>query len=360
MSIRRFIFHALCSLLLAVLSIAPECLGQVRPPPLGQDITNASSELTKEQKDKVKAYVDYWAGMLKNPASKPEDVENARAELQRPLGAPGVTPIFRFEYSSLLVPHLDEAVRGTNCHVAVNAFIVASTLGTERAASFLLGHIHADDQKQWQNRLHAASACEMLLRGDWLDVRPVKNATNLLKAAATREDQPAVLRRHLAAIEAADGNRKLTDEVRRDLRITFVETVLAVIDRISKMAAQEREPMLTAVNEALTNFRNEYLSNTVPVPDRKPLGQKLGPALGKLLTIAGAEWDAGHANPNLQKTYSAMIGAWEGFLTSVDAHVRGGTTLQSNLRAAWDANDNARYQTELQQLMTVLQAAPYQ
>ena len=93
--------------------------------------------------------------------------------------------------------------------------------------------------------------------------------------------------------------------------------------------------------------------------EQRAIGPKIAPPVGKLLELALANWDAGHADERSKQVYSAMIGGWEGFIAHIDSTLRGGATVPVNMRRSWDAGDKTAFETELAKWTAILKQPPY-
>jgi hypothetical protein len=345
------------ALTLAVLFTASQAFAQ-RPPNLPQSITSATASLSPEQSNQVQQFVAYWTGILKDANSPPESVEAAKAELVRPVNSLTVSALFRLNYGNLVEPELEQAVTGSTIHAGVNAMIAASFIGGERCMNFLIDHADRERQPKWQLRLHAAIGCFKVLGGTTLEIRRLQPAVNTLRTSARLEDNPLILRHLLAAIDAADQSRVPAAE-REQLRATLVDTIADVVADVAKDPKRQTDGILAALADAVTMVRGKFIGATMNALELRAIGPKIAPPVGKLLELALANWDAGHADERSKQVYSAMIGGWEGFIAHVDSTLRGGATVPVNMRRSWDAGDKAAFETELAKWTAILKQPPY-
>ena len=198
----------LLSGLVATLSFASVGCGQGGPS-LNATVTSAV-ELTEQQVAEVKAFVECWAAVINNPASTPAEVERARDELCRPLSQPGasrlVTPNFRGTFSGFAVPHMQTALTGSDMYRAINAVLVLSQLGTDKASNELTKQSDIQNQAAWQIRVRAAEGERLLLLSGLLDSRKTVGEARKLRDAVLHEDNGLVLRNQMAALDAADNS----------------------------------------------------------------------------------------------------------------------------------------------------------
>lgn len=345
---------------LAVAPVSP-CAAQGRPSPLGPSITSGQN-LSEQQRAQVESYAEYWAAMLKSTSSRPDEVETARAELIRPMSNIQVSDVFRYEYGRIVEPRLREISDNANLHAIVNGMIVASLIGGDRCANFLIDNLDSAFQPKWQIRLQAAQGAVNVMKGDTVEERKMQTLADRLRDAAVREDHPLVLRHQLNAISVAD-HQPVTAPGRQLLRAKLVQAIVQVVDRMSvqvgKPTLPDPQQTLESLAEAVSNVRDKYLSAAMAAPERAALGKQLAPSLAKMLGAVAADWDAGNADETKQRVYSVIIGMLEGFLPAIDASVRGGTPTQSTMRAAWDGGNKATFESELAKWTAVFEQPQY-
>jgi hypothetical protein len=346
----------IAAIVVMVLGPTQPCAAQGRPSPLGPSLTSVNT-LTDEQLAQIKAYAEYWSGILKSTSSRPDEVESARAELVRPMTNIQVSEVFRFEYAKMLESNLREVVEGGNLHAIVNAMIIASMIGGDRSANLLVDHADNAFQPKWQIRLQAAHGAMNVMKGQTIDGRKMQNLADRMRDAAGREENALVLRHQLEAINVADHN-PLTVQERQKLRATMVDAIVLVVDRAAKSGHADPPQAVEAIAESISKVRDKYLSAAMTTAERSTLGKAIAPAMGKLLGIVAADWDGGHADERKQRVYSVIIGGLEGFLPAIDVAVRGSQT-QSAMRQAWDAGNKANFEAELGKWTAVLQQPQY-
>lgn len=330
-----------------------------RPANLPLNITTSASPLSPEQSNQVRAYAAYYTAILKNPSSKPEEVEQARAALVEPVSRPNTSRLFRLELGNAAISELELAITDSTIHAGVNALIVASFIGERPSINLLTRHADRETQPKWQLRLQAAFGCVTLLRGDTLEARQVLQQVQSLKYAATQEDHALILRHQLTAIDAADHNPYSTEE-RKQLRVHCVDTIIEVANKVAGDPKRQTEPILASITDAMNLVRRKYLDGTMDALEQRAVGPKIATAIGQTLVIAQKNWAQGQGEARSKRGYSVMIGAWEGFLSQVDKSVRGGTPeLQTKLRSTWDAGDKAAFDAEVTKWTTVLGLPPY-
>ena len=351
--------------LVAALSLATTCTAQVSVsvggcPPLGTDVTSAV-ELSEQQVAQVKAFVECWSGVLNGEQSTPAEVERARDELARHFNQPGgsrlVSPNFRGTFARFAVPEMERALGSNNMYRAINAVIVLSQLGSDRASNLLLLHVDQQNQAAWQIRLRAAEGERLLLTGASLDARKTLDAARKLRDAILREDNGLVLRSQLAALDAAD-TTALTPPDRTTLRSLIGESIASVAQRAAA-AAQVSGPMVTAMGSAVGTLRVRI--TTYAKNEQQSIGAQLGPALGKMLEWARANWDDVKKDPLIDNDMRTFVAAAEGLLQFFDTVLVEGKrpAPTSDMRGAWDAGDKPKFETGVKAWQGVLDKAPY-
>ena len=348
-------------LLLALFTPAGQLLAQAPPQPLSIAILTAT-KLTPEQEKTVQEYVDYWSGPFTSAGSTPEDVENARKYLLRPFTDAGVraSADFRHIYSKHLLPKLDEAIKAERLHTAINAIIILSQLGHDRALTALLIQNSKEEQPKWQLRLQSAYGCKTLLESGLVPRKAVDAATDIKNFMRT-EDNPLVMRHQFAAIDAAN-HKSLPPDERKAVRETLIEALASVVDRVEKDNTNPHpSPLLESANSAIPLLRARFLEDLQQQPaEQADLGVKVAPILGRMLSIAAALWDGSQQVPESKQFLSSMIGTAEGFLATIDNKLRSeDQTPKTRLRDAWDDGKKETFTAELNQWLALLKQDPY-
>lgn len=318
------------------------------PPPLRQEITALSGTPSAEQTALIDNYARYWAGQLN--AATPDEVVRARRELLRPANDISATDIFRTAYARTLVPLLDPIISqpaGERQFAAVNAMLVMAALRGDQALQSVLRRINMADEKRPGIRMLAAQAVRNIATGSGITPQRVTAAVRDLGRAAAAETDPVALRDQFAALAAIP-----TDES-RDERIRTLNTV---VDRMRGDSGPSA--LMPAAYAAVVQLRDEFFDSKDPARQRA-FGSSLGPALGKMLTLAQSHWEGVQSDPRAKDLYGKVIQAVEAALRRVDGLVRGTASPSSNLKTSWDSGDRTRFETDLTGWQTILQASPY-
>ena len=146
--------------------------------------------------------------------------------------------------------------------------------------------------------------------------------------------------------------------MRKQVFAVLIESINATVGRVAE-AKGDPTPMLAAVNSAVLMLRDKYMAMMKGSPDRKMIGQKLGPSLGQMLNVAATNWETAQRDDRSKRLYAAVVGGCQGFLTSIDEDARGGSPPDTKLQEAWNAGDKAKFNTQVAQWAAVLKMPPY-
>lgn len=365
-AMQTFRFHFILIIVASILAgriFDGRAAAQAPPPPLSTVVITAV-ELTDEQINQVKQYVAYWANLLVT-SSKPEDVEKARNQLNEPLNRLSVTPSldFRGVYSKQLLPELEKAIAGSNPHAAVNALIIASQIGTDNAMRLLLDQCDKTIQPVWQLRLQAAFGAKTMLD----DSQALKFASSKtldwakrLRDASRNEESSHVMRHQFAAIGAADHNGLKTTE-RKQVRDYLLESLVNTVARAERANNNpHHSPLIEAAGSAVGVVRDKFLDNSLTKPEKETLGRDSAAVLVRLLAVVNTTWQASQADDHAKRTMSYIVGACEGYLTRIDATLKGeGKELKTHLRESWDTGRKDGFDADLKQWQDAVAKPPY-
>lgn len=334
-------------------------MAQSPPPPLGNDLM-LQVELNQQQQKQVCDFVTHWGGILNGESASPAEIEGAREQLTRPLNQPNasrmMTPNFRGTYSKCAVPEMEKALDSKHLYRAINALLVLSQLGTDRASSVLLMHADSQNQPAWQLRLRAADGERLLLLGGALDSRKALDAARKLRDAASREENGSVLRLHFAALDAADGSTLQPNE-RSEVRSLIGEAIAGACQRLSA-TSEISGPMVQAVASAVGRLRERITDYN---DEHMRMGVKLAPALGATLAWTLANWDSLRGtDATVTDAMNVLVASSEGLLQFTDPRLASGrATPTSDINGAWKAGDKTKFETGLKAWQAVLSKPPY-
>jgi hypothetical protein len=345
----------------AALSWAGSAVAQSPPRVPPREITSSNGPFTDEQRAVVKAHGEYWAARLADAKATPDAVEEARAKLLAPLEKLNdPTPYFRFEYAGFVVPLLEPTLKTGSLHSAINAARVLGELGSPRAVSVLIDvSATMGNPDRWQVRQRAADGVRNNLQMGILDWRTVNEAVRRLADSCRNETNNHILRYKFDAIAVASEQANLQPAEREQLREKLVDTIVVTVDRIAADNLQP-SPILEAVYAAVVRVRNAFIGGGMSVAEQKKIGEKLGPALGKVLVIANTHWQSAQAEERTAKLYGNFVQVCEEFLRRIDGYVRGpDQSPKTQLQSAWTGKQKDQFDTGSKQWNEVLSKPPY-
>lgn len=357
----RFVISRAAAVILAAMVVAES---RAVPPSISNLATNTA--FTAQEQESIQTYATYWSGQLAAGDDDPDSVRTARRRLLEPLRGDLASAMFLDEYGRKAIPLLEEVISNGNPHVSVNALIVLSQLGTERSLDALLKRSNSREEPRQEIRLRAARGCSDLLESESLrtvSARVFTLAARRLRDAAKAEEHPLILRHQLQAILAAD-QPYVASQQRRQIRDYLVEALQSTAQRAIERpldADPSGMDLFEATYPVLVEARDVYLK--LDLAAQENFGRAMGPCLGRLLQIPPAQWEAGQTAPQCKEQCGKIIHLCERFLTTLDSFVRGGggsNSPNTDLRAAWAANDLEQYGQYLSRWTGLLGRPPYQ
>lgn len=346
-----------CAVVLAALAVSS---GFADPPPV-TPLTSANSSFTQEQIGRIREFASFWADLLN--MGPHGDVRRVKQKLIEPLRAPGVTEVFRDEYSRQLAPELAVVVEKSDPHRAVNAMIVLANLGTEDAMDVMLDHCDVRGEPRPMVRMWAARGFTMMLEQGRLEVLKGKKVATMgrqLRQAIGDETDRFAIRQQLLALQAAD-RPSIPADTRRKVREHLVESMNVIADRAARAGIEKDEqPLLLSVFEPMRQMRTSLLDPARGFSEQREFGRMLGPSLAKVLDVARAHWQDAQGEPDLKAEYGELVRLAELFLGTIDGMVRpDDDTPVTTLADAWDDNDAKRFAEDLGRWQSVLGRPPY-
>ena len=335
---------------LVTLAVVAEGLAQAPPRPLSRGIISATSDLSDQQLKQVRNWADYWCSRL--DSDDPAAVKNAREEVLRPLKSlTRVSDQFRFAYSKVALPHLKNAIASDHPHAAVNAMIVLSLLGSDRALQLLLEHCDQQNEPRRYVRQRAAAGAKAMLNPDRpfnLTPAAVKNAVRGLRDAAQNESDWLILRHQFEAMAEVDDP---------GARGHLVKALGVVVERVA-LVNGEPSTLIEAVHSAVYRLRNRFLE--LPLDEQRQLGRKLAPVLDGVCEVARIHWEMAQDDPAAKRTYGGAIRICEEFLRFIDSQIRADQSApRTQLKRHWDDRNKPRYEVDKERWSKIIQAAPY-
>lgn len=346
------------ALVAALLFHVCPAFAQAPPPKPGREVVSSNGPFTEPQLAVIKNWADFWGGRIADADSTPEQVETARSQILDIVGTlSSPSPAFRFEYSKALAPVLDPVIRTGSLHAAVNATRVLAEVNGPRGLTVLLGQLDAPDNRR-QVRRWAAIGARNALQNPVLEPRTVTEAVRKLADSARNETDPDILRYKLEAIAVAD-QPHLNPAEAQQVRLKLVD---AINDAVNRIAADPTAApaMLDAVRAATVRLRNTFINGKLAVAEQKEIGERVGPALGKILVIANNNWQAAQADPSTAQLYGNFVQVCEEFLKRIDGYVRGPEqTPKTQLATSWTGKQKDQFDAAAKQWNEVVTKAPY-
>ncbi len=313
--------------------------------------------LTERDRGDIRQYADFWGRHLQ--ADAPADVDEARGKLGDPLRAVRVGEVFRFEYSSAVVLHLDKVVRDGSPHAAVNAMQILALLGTPSSLEVILAHSSIEQEPDLGIRLWAAIGFPTAVRQNALPNNEINKALRHLGEAAASEARAAInkpdddetrwllLRRQFEAISF------VKSQTSREVQVKVLKAVTDAMDN-----RQGPSDLMQATYRALLLIQIEYLR--LPPADAEMMGKSLAPVLCDLCTVATAHWDNAQSDKTARASYGGAVHISENLLKMIDAQVRPNKVgPRTELGPAWQNREKGKFTDDHDKWRTLLMGPPY-
>lgn len=137
--------------------------------------------------------------------ASPVEIRKARADILRQLDDPSTSVPFRLEFSRLLQPGLEDALKNARDTVVVNALRIAGSLGTERGADLVRQHLEAQKESVRYAAAFAAGRTFDAAAGQFpaMDARRLEDLIRQLETRLTKERNSVVSGGVVTALVAA-------------------------------------------------------------------------------------------------------------------------------------------------------------
>lgn len=334
-------------LLTAVVAVWPfaEASASSEPAPITA-LTGATEPLTQQQRQQVRAWVDWWSREL--ASGDADRVAQGRRRLLDPLRATTVRLLFRETYSEFLVDRIETIVReSADLHVAVNALQIAAMLGTESAARLMTSIADPLEEQRPQVRLWAVHGVRTIFRTGVIDEGRYPGILRDLSRAGLRETNWLVLQRHFDALGAAG-----TDGA-RERQIALLNDVL---NRIEENQDGPHD-IIRAVHYAVVVFRDQFAN--LRRSEQQAFGTQAAPVIGRVFQIASKHWEQVD-DANLTASYGGAVQISEAMLSIIDDLVRGENAApQTRIGDAWASRNRQSFQQDSDRWLSVLRRPPY-
>lgn len=308
-------------------------------PPRSISALAGVSSLNAEELDRISQYAEYWANVLTDGSTPPTRIREAQDKLVDPLRGSGVTHDFRRHYGSSLVPPLREAVEDSqNAFCVVNAIIVISRIGTERALSTLIRRCNTLVEPDRTTRLSAARGVKHLLADDhdMVSGRAITQTVRRIRESIAKEHDPDVLRYLLDALLAADRN-----DLEVDNRIALYRSLSEGL-KLAAGLGGDNPALLTASSTVVFEFLRIFLELD-PVLQRN-VSHDTGPAFIHLLSAMDTAWERVE-DPAHRLSIGNHIGRLERLLSSMAAamNARDRAPEADRMMEAWNTRERDAY-----------------
>lgn len=251
-----------------------------------------SSDLTADQREAVKQFVDAYKAGLSGSAV---EIKRSRNALLEPLRGARVTVAFRLEYTRQLTPVLRPLITSTNEVVAVNSLRVAGDLATASSVEMLADALK---DKRVGVRYIASSGFENTFQAMRRTVPAVGGAQALrtmdtLKAAVKVENDPRVLEGLVLALQEATRIPTGQVEGMRDAAIRAMAE--AVSDKTAdRTVGAWADP---AFRRAILAIRTAVTNPDITEPEPKPDSLRAAAGMaGDLLALVANRLKGGGAS----------------------------------------------------------------
>ncbi|MGI9014656.1 MAG: hypothetical protein ACR2GY_10455 [Phycisphaerales bacterium] len=332
---------------------------QAQSSSLPRNITESTRELSNEQMAEVAAFVDTWVKALEQEDSL-KSVQNARRALANSQNlSPGgsFSPYFRRAYSDILTPRLAQLISGTNARAAVDAIMIASRIGTDRALDLVIEQIESSDA-----RLRTAAAGRAILAVQDVPanrsmISPSSLATlaRKVKSAAQAETSPYALQRQVELLDAIHLTAELGGGTLANVLSDVHKGRLDVLGaRAERLKAADADALIMMIG----SLRRSYQADGV---DAKRLeGPILARHLNAVLTSASEHWDVLENDDAAWDSFKRLIADTESMLIFIDTSIAAAsTTPQTRLPDHWDRRDKPQFQRERELWTEHLKLDPY-
>ncbi|MCH2136054.1 MAG: hypothetical protein MK101_05665 [Phycisphaerales bacterium] len=299
---RRSLLIALILLLISPLAFAQDAV--IAPSSLSRYV--GKSSLDAGDLAKIKAYVNNEVPKLMS--GEASESIRARNRLTEDLIDRGgrVSPIFREEYSTILLPHLQEGIEGDDTSTAVLAAQVASILGTDAATRLLTDHVEIQDEPRHAVRLWATGGLAMLVDADTVSKpRAIRALRTVARATA---DEPAwpVHRRAFTVLARGVGNTRGMDAGQVEIRDTALELMAETAQQTLESIKGGDVELVNGLPVVTGVMQNVLLLADTP-KDRLWLSQAMTPVLAKGHEAILAQWDEIRADPRRQDSAARFL-----------------------------------------------------
>ncbi len=301
----------------------------IAPSSLSRFVSRPS--LTQADLDVITAYVDREAPRL--VSTSPAEAVQGRARLTDHLASSTrrISPIFREEYSTILVPRLRVMLEDDDTSAAVLAAQVTAMLGTDGAVKLLVAHIDTDDEPRNAVRLWAVGGLANLVVSPNVSRSRAVRALRAVESAARDETSWPVHRRALKALAAGVANQRGADAGQDALREASLEFLAKTTTAALVSIANGRIELVSSLPVVTATIQSTILQATSP-PEQAELATVMVPVLAGGHDAILASWDEIRANPRTLDSAARFLDESELLLMTLTQTAAQGPQLSKALR----------------------------
>lgn len=329
------IFMRLLSTIAALSTLLPATLCAAQEPPIAPSNLSRYVErptLSPDDLAVISAYVDREAPRLVSDA--PSEAVQGRARLIDDLTSPAgqISPIFRDEYSAILVPHLRDILIGEDTSSAVLAAQVAAMLGTDGAVKLLTKHVEARSESRNAVRLWAVGGLANLVASPNVSKTRAIRAMRTVELAARDEVSWPVHRRAILTLAAGLGNQRGQHGDQEAVRTAALE-LLGKATRNSLTAITEGRTELVNGLPVVTEAIQNMLLLTGGPDEQAQLLEVMVPVLAGGHDAILASWDKIRSDPRTLDAAARYLDESELLLATLTQTPSQGPQLSEALRS---------------------------
>ena len=288
--------------------------------------------LTQADLDIITAYVDREAPRL--VSMSPAEAIQGRARLTDDLTSPTrrVSPIFREEYTTILVPRLRVMLDNDDTSAAVLAAQVTAMLGTDGAVKLLVDHIKTSDESRNAVRLWAVGGLANLVASPNVSRSRAVRTLKRVNEAALEETSWPVHRRAIKVLAAGVANQRGTDAGQDAVREASLELLAQTTTAALASIAGGRVELVNGLPVVTATMQSTLLQAASP-SEQVELGTVMVPVLARGHEAILTSWDEIRANPRALDSAARFLDESELLLATLTQTPAHGRQLSKALRS---------------------------
>jgi hypothetical protein len=333
--------------------------------------TTISPEVTRE----IEQYAERWMRQLSDERSSPQEVEEAREQLLRPLNSPGTSGVFRNAFyravQDPIVALLGEDDRAHFPHRAINAIRVIQATGTGDALSVLADFAEPGREKRMFVRRAAVRGIDVLISsminsgdaGNGPLSKQINRVIRTLSNDIANETDPLTRRATIETIARVAGPPRRPNAAMVELSAEARKEFASALARMIKAFDQEATSTsldVDAIQAGVYQARQVFLILTPK--DQREFGRVLGPLLGRALSLVRDRWNPARQMPDTSAAFSSLIGGSEALLIIVHRQMADapGMPESGQLLQAWEKDNEPTFNETLTRWNNIVQKPPYE